>query len=110
MAVAWDDYTRLAGYTAFVLIVSSVGRFLYKLYTIRSMFRGLPGPPHHPIWGHLHLMPSIVKAAPNGIAAQSMVQLVNEKYDLGDIWYVMGKNVTMLSSRYCLLTISSQVS
>ncbi|KAK5003056.1 hypothetical protein LTR28_010641, partial [Elasticomyces elasticus] len=50
--------------------------------------RGLPGPPHHPILGHLPVIARLKTEYPSDIHPHTYPHLVRDKYGLGDIYYL----------------------
>ncbi|KAK0123962.1 hypothetical protein ONS95_008950 [Cadophora gregata] len=62
--------------------------FLYKLFSERRRFAGLPGPPHHWLYGHLPVF-NDVKAKLPADAHMNLVQtMLAREYDLGPIYYL----------------------
>jgi cytochrome P450 len=64
-----------------------LGRFFYRLHWNRSLFKGLPGPPHSYIWGSLPAVAEVLKDQPKRAAPQGLPILLKEKYNLGDYFY-----------------------
>ena len=64
-----------------------LGRFFYRLHWNRSLFKGLPGPPHSYIWGSLPAVAEVLKDQPKRAAPQCLPILLKEKYNLGDYFY-----------------------
>ncbi|KAK5291076.1 hypothetical protein LTR16_002325, partial [Cryomyces antarcticus] len=82
--------TSRATWTTAVLILLAglLARFLYSGYVHRRRIRGLPGPPHHPIWGHLLVMAEMKKLYPADIHPHMYPHLIRKHYNLGDFFYV----------------------
>ncbi|RDL38626.1 uncharacterized protein BP5553_02966 [Venustampulla echinocandica] len=81
----WDSKpVAIAASTAIPLVVW----FLSKLYKQRQLFKGLPGPPHHPILGHLIVMGEIARSLPPDANPQMYANLIRERYNLGDMFYL----------------------
>ena len=82
--------------------------FLVKLYHVRQEFRGLqrqgfPMPPHHPVFGHLPLIASIVGSLPQNAAASYLADQIRRRYpDLDEAFYLdlwpMGPRILMIIS------------
>ncbi|THW59419.1 cytochrome P450 [Aureobasidium pullulans] len=47
-----------------------------------------PGPPHHPIFGHMKIMAEATRASPRGAAGQNVLLMVKHLYDLPDLFYL----------------------
>ncbi|KAH9894499.1 cytochrome P450 [Xylariomycetidae sp. FL2044] len=62
--------------------------FFYRLRQQRALFKNLPGPPHHPIWGHLPIMAGVARSLPRDADPQSYAHYIRKKYDLGDFFYM----------------------
>ncbi|KAI2786149.1 hypothetical protein POX_g08531 [Penicillium oxalicum] len=73
---------------ALVVLASLVSYFLARLYHQRAMFKNLPGPPHHAIWGHFLIMREIASSLPHDATPQLFAHLMREKYGLGDFFYL----------------------
>jgi len=84
----WQGHHGTLGWSAVVLVVTLLIRFFYQLYFWRSLFRKykLPGPPHHPIWGHLHWSVKVVTTQPRRIAPQSIPVHLQKMLDLPDMF------------------------
>lgn len=74
--------------TPVVAVFSLVGYFLWRLRQQRALFKGLPGPKHHPIWGHFLIMREIASTLPIDATPQLFAHIMREKYGLGDFWYL----------------------
>lgn len=61
---------------------------LWRLYQQRSLFKGLPGPPHHAIWGHFLIMRDMAANLPPNTAPHMLTNMMREKYGLGDFFYL----------------------
>ncbi|TIA28751.1 cytochrome P450 [Aureobasidium pullulans] len=67
-----------------------------------------PGPPHHPIFGHMKIMAEATRASPRGAAGQNVLLMVKHLYDLPDLFYL---DLWPLFESICITThpsISSQ--
>lgn len=91
--------TRLS-WAVGVIFLSLLLRFLQKLHTHRRMVKGLPGPPHSYLWGHLRTMGEVLRTQPKRAAPQTFAIFLKEKYNLGDYFYVdvwpMGDPIMMI--------------
>ncbi|KAI9728143.1 MAG: hypothetical protein M1828_004604 [Chrysothrix sp. TS-e1954] len=47
-----------------------------------------PQPPHHPIWGHLHLFGKLKQLYPSDLHPHWYPQLLKEEHNLGDLFYL----------------------
>ncbi|PMD36237.1 cytochrome P450 [Hyaloscypha variabilis F] len=65
-----------------------LGYFLVRLHQQRSKFKNLPGPPHHPLWGHLPVMAEMARSLPLDAGPQYYAHYIRTKYDLGDFFYL----------------------
>ncbi|TKA82843.1 hypothetical protein B0A55_00995 [Friedmanniomyces simplex] len=86
----WQDYisiTRL-GWAVGIILISLVVRFLQRLHVQRSKIKGLPGPPHSYIWGHLRAMDVVLRKQPKRAAPQTFASFVQQEYNLGDYFYL----------------------
>ncbi|KAF2772021.1 cytochrome P450 [Teratosphaeria nubilosa] len=70
------------------IIATAFIRFIQQWYFHRKLVRGLPGPPHSWIWGHLRAMNEIQKEQPKLAAPQTFWGFVKDKYNLGDYFYL----------------------
>ncbi|OJJ40146.1 hypothetical protein ASPWEDRAFT_33466 [Aspergillus wentii DTO 134E9] len=61
---------------------------LVRLRQQRNMFKGLPGPPHHAIWGHFLIMRDIAGSLPADATPQLFAHLMRKRYGLGDFFYL----------------------
>ncbi|QDS68721.1 hypothetical protein FKW77_004031 [Venturia effusa] len=77
------------GMTAAVGIIISlaVAAFLVKLYKHRRAMMGLPGPPYHPILGHLLVAIKMASALPPDVHPHHYWQYLRTTYNLGDFYY-----------------------
>ncbi|GAB7354358.1 hypothetical protein MBLNU459_g4865t1 [Dothideomycetes sp. NU459] len=84
----WQDHYATLGWTAAVIAITLIARFLYRLYFVRSLFRkyNIPGPPHHPLWGHIHLTAKVFTTQPKRIAPQSIFAVLQHQLDLPDLF------------------------
>ncbi|KAJ5554882.1 hypothetical protein N7535_007325 [Penicillium sp. DV-2018c] len=74
---------------ALILIpVALTTYFLVRLRQQRAMFKDLPGPPHHAIWGHFLIMREIASSLPPDANPQLFARLMRERYGLGDFFYL----------------------
>lgn len=71
-----------------VVLVTLVGFFLWRLRQQRRMFKNLPGPPHHSIWGHFLVMRDVASGLPPDATPQLFAHLMREKYGLGNFFYL----------------------
>lgn len=65
-----------------------VSYLAWRFYQQRSMFRNLPGPPHHAIWGHFLIMRDISSCLPHDATPQLFAHMMRQKYGLGDFFYL----------------------
>ncbi|KAJ5123994.1 uncharacterized protein N7515_007819 [Penicillium bovifimosum] len=68
--------------------VALASYFLVRLRQQRSMFKDLPGPPHHAIWGHFLIMREIASSLPKDANPQLFARLMRQKYGLGNFFYL----------------------
>ncbi|ORY61464.1 putative cytochrome P450 [Pseudomassariella vexata] len=61
---------------------------VWRLHQQRSMFKDLPGPPHHAIWGHFLVMREIADCLPPDATPQLFAHLMRKRYGLGDFFYL----------------------
>ncbi|OCL14842.1 cytochrome P450 [Glonium stellatum] len=54
----------------------------------RKKFKNLPGPPHHPIWGHLLVMGKYRKTKPIRLHPHTFPNFLDEDYKLPPIYYL----------------------
>lgn len=71
-----------------VAVAALMSYFLWRLHQQRSMFKGLPGPPHHAIWGHFLVMREIAGCLPPDATPQLFAHLMRKRYGLGDFFYL----------------------
>ncbi|KAH8658231.1 cytochrome P450 [Xylariales sp. PMI_506] len=71
-----------------IAILTLLGAFLWKLHYQRSLFKNLPGPPHHAIWGHFLIMQEIAGSLPPDATPQLFAHLMRKRYGLGDFFYL----------------------
>ncbi|PKX89031.1 cytochrome P450 [Aspergillus novofumigatus IBT 16806] len=71
-----------------LVLVVLASYFLVKLRQQRSMFKNLPGPPHHAIWGHFLIMREIASTLPPDATPQLFAHLMRQRYGLGDFFYL----------------------
>ena len=69
----------------FCLLGAMLVYFFARLYYVRRDFRnlqrqGLPMPPHHPVFGHLLLVASIVKSLPTDVSQNYLPESVRLRY------------------------------
>lgn len=79
--------TRLL-WAAGIIVVTLLLRFIREMIFHRRLVRGLPGPPHSMIWGHLLAMNEVVKEQPKRASPQTFSVFIKEKYGLGDYFYI----------------------
>ncbi|KAK5155969.1 hypothetical protein LTS14_005535 [Recurvomyces mirabilis] len=91
--------TRLS-WAVGIVLVTLVGRFLQRLHKQRGMVKGLPGPPHSYIWGHLRAFDYVLRKQPKRAAPQTFAIFLKEEYNLPDVFYVdvwpMGDPILMI--------------
>lgn len=61
---------------------------LWRLHKQRSLFKNLPGPPHHAIWGHFLIMRDMAANLPPNTTPHLLTHLMRERYGLGDFFYL----------------------
>ncbi|KAH9205630.1 cytochrome P450 [Leptodontidium sp. 2 PMI_412] len=61
---------------------------LYKLFSERRRFHGLPGPPHHWLYGHLPVLKEVKAKLPADVHINLVHAMLARKYDLGPIYYL----------------------
>lgn len=61
---------------------------LIRLRQQRSMFKDLPGPPHHAIWGHFLIMREAASTLPSDATPQLFAHIIRQRYNLGDFFYI----------------------
>ncbi|KAK4954470.1 hypothetical protein LTR10_007901 [Elasticomyces elasticus] len=95
------------GWAVGIVLISLIVRFATKLHIQRTKMKGLPGPPHSYIWGHLRAMDVVLRKQPKNAAPQTgkyqgelvrelracansaaFASFVKEEYGLGDYFYV----------------------
>jgi cytochrome P450 len=74
--------------TPFLAVFALIGYFVFRLRQQRSLFKNLPCPPHHSIWGHFLVMRDIAGTLPADATPQLFAHLMRKKYGLGDFFYV----------------------
>lgn len=72
----------------FLVLVALTSYFLVRLRQQRGMFKNLPGPQHHAIWGHFLIMRDIASTLPPDATPQLFAHLMRQKYGLGDFFYL----------------------
>lgn len=75
-------------YIATAASVALAAMFFYKLMTHRRMFRNLPGPPHHWLFGHLPIMGKIAASLPPDANPQAYAHYIRKEYKLGEFFYL----------------------
>lgn len=90
MASLWQELLSPArlGWAIGIIALSLIARFLQKLHFQRRLVKGLPGPPHSYIWGHLRAVDAVIRTQPKRAAPQTYATLLKEAYNLGDFFYV----------------------
>ncbi|KAL9608751.1 MAG: hypothetical protein Q9167_006423 [Letrouitia subvulpina] len=69
-------------------------RFLAKLVSVRTKFQrmqreGLPMPPHHPLFGHLSIVGSIMSKLPSDVHGHYLPRQISKAYpNLGPFFYI----------------------
>ncbi|KAF2839180.1 cytochrome P450 [Patellaria atrata CBS 101060] len=85
-----------------LVIAFSIVRFLYRGYRIRRQFKNLPGPPHHPIWGHILVFADVQETLPPRIHPHILPHFIQQKYDLPPLFYLdfwpFGPNLCIIMS------------
>ncbi|KAK2768751.1 hypothetical protein FQN54_000607 [Arachnomyces sp. PD_36] len=71
-----------------VALAALVSYLLARLYQQRRMFKDLPGPPHHALWGHFLVMREIAGSLPPDATPQLFAHLMRKRYGLGDFFYL----------------------
>ncbi|KAF2009336.1 cytochrome P450 [Aaosphaeria arxii CBS 175.79] len=71
-----------------VLLFSYVVRVIYNTVQMRRFMRDKPGPPHHPIFGHLQAMGEISQALPKRVHPHVFAYHLQKKYNLGQVFYL----------------------
>lgn len=74
-----------------LIVVAALALLSYGLIRLRQqrrMFKDLPGPPHHAIWGHFLIMRDIAGGLPHDATPQLFAHLMRQKYNLGDFFYL----------------------
>ncbi|KAI1121083.1 putative cytochrome P450 [Nemania abortiva] len=71
-----------------VLVIAIIAYALLRLHQQRSLFKDLPGPPHHAIWGHFLVMRDIAGQLPPDAAPQLFANMMRRQYGLGDFFYL----------------------
>ncbi|KAB5513517.1 cytochrome P450 [Coniochaeta sp. 2T2.1] len=66
------------------LVVAGVVR----LFTVRRFYRGLPGPPHSLLLGHLKIIGEYMQRLPPGSHVQAAITQIQQDYNLPDIFYL----------------------
>ena len=84
----FDITARQLGLAAGVVLFTLFIRFWIKLHTIRTRFKGLPGPPHSYLWGSLRSMGEVLKTQPTRAAPQTFPSAIKDYYKLGDYFYL----------------------
>ncbi|KAK0849759.1 hypothetical protein LTS02_013452 [Friedmanniomyces endolithicus] len=79
--------TRLS-WAVSIILISLIARFLQRLHFQRSKFKGLPGPPHSYLWGHLRAMDVVLRKQPKNAAPQTLFNIIQEEYGLPDTFYL----------------------
>ncbi|PVH71986.1 cytochrome P450 [Cadophora sp. DSE1049] len=62
--------------------------FIYKLFSERRRFAGLPGPPHHWLYGHLPVFKDVKAKLPADAHINLVHATLAREYDLGPIYYL----------------------
>ncbi|KAK3314445.1 cytochrome P450 [Apodospora peruviana] len=74
--------------TLAVVCLAAIGYVILRFRQQRKLFKNLPGPPHHPIWGHLPVMAGVARSLPPDADPQSYAHHIRNKYGLGDFFYL----------------------
>lgn len=71
-----------------VAVLALLGYCLWRLHQQRSLFKDLPGPPHHAIWGHFLIMRDVASSLPYDATPQLFAHIMRQRYNLGDFFYL----------------------
>ncbi|KAI9818467.1 MAG: hypothetical protein M1827_000526 [Pycnora praestabilis] len=71
-----------------VFLVSWISIGLYKLIKYRATYKNLPGPPHHPIFGHIPIMGRMRQIVPKDLHPHALMTAVQHEYNLGNLFYL----------------------
>ncbi|KAF2003797.1 hypothetical protein P154DRAFT_617667 [Amniculicola lignicola CBS 123094] len=74
-------------FTAALFLVLSFW-FCKKLYFHRSLCRGLPGPPHSFLFGHIPIVLKLMKKIPIRVHPLYYASFLREEYGLSDVFYL----------------------
>ncbi|KAB5513287.1 cytochrome P450 [Coniochaeta sp. 2T2.1] len=89
------------------LIVVGVVRF----FTVRRFYRGLPGPPHSLLLGHLKIIGEYMRRMPPGSHVQAAITQIQQDYNLPDIFYLdlwpIGPRFVVCSGADAAATVST---
>ncbi|KAK1750099.1 cytochrome P450 [Echria macrotheca] len=66
----------------------SLTYFLQKLARVRQSYKGLPGPPHSFLWGHLKVFGEVMGLFPPDTYLHYFYTEMARRYDLPDVWYL----------------------
>ncbi|PNP76641.1 hypothetical protein FNYG_10060 [Fusarium nygamai] len=61
---------------------------IFRLIKYRQFYRGLPGPPHSWLWGHIKVFGLYTRRLPPGSYFQAALAQMKEDYSLPDIFYL----------------------
>ncbi|KAK4629585.1 Cytochrome P450 monooxygenase [Fulvia fulva] len=79
--------TTTLGWAVGLGVTTLIVRFVLELHAKRTRMRGLPGPPHSYLFGHILAMPPVLASQPPNAAPQTYFQCVKEYYNLPDVFY-----------------------
>ncbi|KAF2275080.1 cytochrome P450 [Westerdykella ornata] len=79
---------NLFGTAVAVVVTSYFLKIVYRTIQMRRRFSKLPGPPHHPILGHLKVMGEIAAALPKRVHPHVYAHYLREKYNLPPVFYL----------------------
>jgi cytochrome P450 len=71
-----------------IILATLAARFFLRLHQQRRKVKGLPGPPHSYLWGHLRSFGEVLREQPKRAAPQTFAIFLKEKYNLPDTFYV----------------------
>ncbi|KAF2663601.1 cytochrome P450 [Microthyrium microscopicum] len=85
------DFYGVQGHHVLKAIVALLGFsllvFFVKLYRIRSKMMGLPGPPYHPIFGHIPVAIKMAQSLPQDVHPHHFWYWLRNEYNLGSFFY-----------------------
>ncbi|KAF2402988.1 cytochrome P450 [Trichodelitschia bisporula] len=81
--ISWDSAFR----AAFATVVAYLIHFIIKLFRHRRQMMGLPGPPYHPILGHLPVAIEMARSLPPDVHPHHYWAWLKKRYNLGPFYY-----------------------